>query len=280
MSRHTTWRVGGTADQFFIPADRADLIEYVAALPRNVSVTWAGLGSNLLVRDGGLRGAVICTHKGLGELNRIGAQDVYAEAGVPGARIARFTVREGLSGAEFFAGIPGTLGGALAMNAGAFGGETWSVVRKVDTLDRWGRVHTRDRSEYTIGYREVVSPAEEWFLSAELTLAPGDPDSGRAKIKSLLTKRVETQPIQIPNAGSVFRNPPGKFAAQLIEECGLKGLTRGRAQVSRRHANFIVNLGGARAADIEDLITTMQIEVASCFGVRLDPEVRIVGEPS
>ncbi|MDH3280078.1 MAG: UDP-N-acetylmuramate dehydrogenase [Gammaproteobacteria bacterium] len=280
MSKHTSWRVGGPADQFFVPADRADLIDYVTALPPELDVTWAGLGSNLLVRDRGVRGVVVCTHQGLDALKRLGDYGMYVEAGVPGAKIARFTVREGLSGAEFFAGIPGTLGGALAMNAGAFGGETWSVVRRVDTLDRRGRVHTRDRDEFTIGYREVGSPATEWFLSAELALVPGNVERGRAQIKSLLTKRAETQPIQIPNAGSVFRNPPGQYAAQLIEKCGLKGLIRGRAQVSERHANFIVNLGGARAQDIEDLIRIMQAEVEARFGVRLDPEVRIIGEPA
>ncbi len=280
MSRHTSWRVGGPADEFFVPADRADLIEYIAALPSDVAVTWAGLGSNLLVRDRGVRGAVVCTHKGLEAVKYLGDCAIYAEAGVPGAKIARFSVRHGLSGAEFLAGIPGTLGGALAMNAGAFGGETWSVVRRVDTLDRTGRVHTRDREEFTIGYREVKLPAQEWFLSAELTLTRGDPSAGRARIKALLAKRSESQPIQIPNAGSVFRNPPGQFAAQLIEACGLKGLVRGRAQVSERHANFIVNLGGARAADIEALIEVMQAEVEARFGVRLDPEVRIIGEPA
>ncbi len=279
MAKHTSWRVGGRADEFFVPADRADLVAYVSALPPTVPVIWTGLGSNLLVRDGGVRGTVICTYKGLATLRLGDAGIVYAEAGVPGAKLARFCVREGLAGAEFFAGIPGTLGGALAMNAGAFGGETWSVVGRVDTLDRHGRVHTRAPNEYRIGYRSVEAPADEWFLSAELALKPGDPAAGRALIKSLLAKRMETQPIEIPNAGSVFRNPPGHFAAQLIEACGLKGLTQGDAQISERHANFIVNRGRATAADIEALMATTQAEVEARFGVRLDPEVRIVGEP-
>ncbi len=279
MSKHTSWRVGGPADQFYTPADRDDLICFLSELSPNVPVTWAGLGSNLLVRDGGIRGVIIATHRALNEIHRLGAAGIYAEAGVPGARIARYSVRAGLSGAEFFAGIPGTLGGALAMNAGAFGSETWQVVTAAETVDRSGRVHRRLPGEFEIGYRTVVAPRpNEWFIAAELNLSPGDVAAGRQRIKTLLAKRAQTQPIRVPSAGSVFRNPPGDYAARLIESCGMKGVCEGRACVSQRHANFIENRGGATAEQIEVLVQRVQREVLEKHGVLLEPEIRIMGE--
>ena len=281
MSKHTSWRVGGPADVHFTPADRDDLCAFLRHHDPAVPLTWVGLGSNLLVRDGGVRGVVIATHKCLGRIERRGDQGLYIEAGVPGAKIARFSVRQDLRGAEFFAGIPGTLGGALAMNAGAFGSETWDVVRAVETVDGQGIERRRSPDEYQIGYRTVVPPAHgEWYIAAQIELHTGDGEVGRQQIKELLSKRAQSQPIQIPNAGSVFRNPPGDYAARLIEVAGLKGTTRGRAQVSPRHANFIVNLGDARAADIEWLIDRVQEQVRERHGVELEREVRIVGETS
>lgn len=279
MSKHTSWRVGGLADEFFVPADREDLIVFLRELPPDTPITWAGLGSNLLVRDGGIRGVVIGTHKGLGEIRKLNGNRIYAEAGVPSAKVARFSVRAGLADAEFFAGIPGTLGGALVMNAGAFGSETWTVVQAVETIDRWGRVYRRLHDEYKIGYRSVTAPVDgEWFIAAELSLSPGDILTGMQQIKDLLTKRAQTQPLQIPNAGSVFRNPPGDFAARLIETCGLKGVCVGRACVSELHANFIENRGGATAAQIEVLINRVRREVMEQHGVSLKLEVRVIGE--
>lgn len=278
MSRHTSWRVGGPADRLFAPVDREDLVAYLRHLGPAEPVTWVGLGSNLLVRDGGIRGSVICTHKCLRDIALRGERGIYAEAGVPGAKIARFCVRNNLLGAEFFAGIPGTLGGALAMNAGAFGGETWQVVSSVETVDRQGRVRRRSPRDFAVAYRSVQLPQGEWFLAAELELQAGDGEAGRQRIRELLAQRARTQPIQIPNAGSVFRNPPGDHAARLIEACGLKGRCEGGACVSEQHANFIVNRGDATAADIEKLISTVAEEVERRRGVALRCEVRIVGE--
>ena len=278
MSKHTSWRVGGPADQFFIPADRDDLIQFLVDLEPNVEVTWIGLGSNLLVRDGGIRGVVIATHGCFKQIERINENRLYIETGVPGAKIARFSVRNDLTGAEFFAGIPGTFGGALAMNAGAFGSETWDVVTKVETIDTSGRTVTRMPMEFEIGYRTVSLPEGEWFLSGEIILKPGNSQEGHEKIKQLLSKRSDTQPIQIPNAGSVYRNPDGDHAARLIESCGLKGARKGRASVSTLHANFIINEGNATAADIEHLIEHVRRTVKEAKGVELEREVRIVGE--
>jgi UDP-N-acetylmuramate dehydrogenase len=279
MARHTTWRVGGPAARYYQPAGIDDLAQFLARLPADEPVFWIGLGSNLLVRDGGIRGTVIATAGLLGGIEQVDGQTVRVEAGVPCAKVARFCARLGLTGAEFLAGIPGTLGGALAMNAGAFGGETWRLVRTVETLDRSGGRHARTASEYRIGYREVAGPAGEWFVAATLQLQRGDAEAAAAQIRTLLDKRAATQPTQQPNAGSVFRNPPGDHAARLIESCGLKGQCIGGACVSDKHANFIVNTGAATAADIESLIERVAATVQRQCGVSLMREVHIVGEP-
>ncbi len=278
MSRHTTWRIGGPADRYYRPADIDDLAEYLSQLPEGEPVFWLGLGSNLLVRDGGIRGSVIATSGMLNELARIGDNCLRVEAGVSCAKVARFAARHGLTGAEFLAGIPGTLGGALAMNAGAFGGETWRIVTALETLDRHGGRHHRAPDEYEVAYRHVRGPVGEWFVAAELQLAPGDTAAAQARIKELLARRGETQPTKQANAGSVFRNPTGDFAARLIEACGLKGICEGAACVSEKHANFIVNTGGATAAQVEALIRRVADTVEREQGVRLVREVHIVGE--
>lgn len=278
MARHTTWRVGGPAERFYIPADLDDLTAFVKGLTPQEPLHWVGLGSNLLVRDGGVRGTVILTSGALNGLELIGDGIVRAEAGVACAKVARFSVAHGLVGAEFLAGIPGTVGGALAMNAGAFGGETWNVVHAVETLDRAGQRRTRAPADYRVSYRRVDGPKDEWFVAAQFRLAKGDPSKAKTLIKSLLAKRGATQPTQLPNAGSVFKNPPNDFAARLIEASGLKGACEGRACVSNLHANFIVNSGGASATDIERLILRVQAEVEKKHGVRLETEVRVIGE--
>jgi UDP-N-acetylmuramate dehydrogenase len=278
MSAHTSWRVGGPADRFYQPADLEDLARFLADLPEEEPLLWLGLGSNLLVRDGGIRGTVVFTLGALDELRRVGECRLQAGAGVTCAKVARAAARAGLTGAEFLAGIPGTLGGALAMNAGAFGGETWSLVASVETLDRHGVRHRRTPEDFQLGYRSVESARAEWFVGAELVLAPGDVIAAQARIKELLARRGATQPIQLPSCGSVFRNPVGDHAARLIETAGLKGLRHGDAQVSEKHANFIVNLGAATAADIEALIHEIQERVQAAHGVRLQTEVRMVGE--
>ncbi len=276
MRRHTSWRVGGPAEIYFKPADLADLQVFLAGLDPAVSVTWVGLGSNLLVRDGGIDGAVIATHGVFKTLRRMDDGLVYAEAGIACARIARQCALWALGPADFFAGIPGTLGGALAMNAGAFGGETWEHVRAVQTLDRGGLLHRRERDEFEVGYRHVKGPAEEWFVSAELEF-DRLPAASLDGIRDLLAKRKTTQPIGLPSCGSVFRNPPGDHAARLIEAAGLKGMRVGGAQVSEKHANFIINTDDASAADVEALIVKVRDTVRERFAVELVHEVRIVG---
>jgi UDP-N-acetylmuramate dehydrogenase len=281
MSRHTSWRVGGPADLYFQPADLQDLVDFLRQRrERDWPVTWIGLGSNTLVRDAGIRGIVIATHKCLDELEIRSDRTVYVQVGVPCAKLARLSAKEGLAGAEFFAGIPGTMGGALAMNAGAYGHTTWEVVHHVETVDADGELYRRRAAEFGIGYRSVRSPRREWFVSAVLALKAGDADQSRERIREFLGNRARSQPIQIPNAGSVFTNPPGDHAARLIEAAGLKGTRIGGAWVSEKHANFIVNRGGATAADIEALIELVTERVKTVHEVLLHPEVRILGEKS
>lgn len=278
MSRHTSWHVGGPADVWFTPRDVEDLSAFLRALPAGVPVTWVGLGSNLLVRDGGIRGAVISVHGILNALERVGKDRVRAEAGVACARLGRQCAKWLLGPADFFAGIPGTVGGALAMNAGAWGGETWPRVVEVETIDRAGARHRRQVSEYRYGYRSVTPPvAGEWFLAATFRFEPR-PDASTDSIKRLLEKRHASQPIGAWSCGSVFTNPPGGHAAQLIESAGLKGHRIGGAAVSDKHANFIINEGGATAADLEALVRHVQATVERVHGVRLVPEVRVIGE--
>jgi UDP-N-acetylmuramate dehydrogenase len=278
MSRHTSWRVGGPADVFFTPRDRADLAAFLGQLPADSPILWVGLGSNLLVRDGGIRGVVICTYGAFTRLEHREAQRVYCEAGVPCPRLTRSCASWGLGHAEFFAGIPGTMGGALAMNAGAYGGETWSYVRNVEVMARNGTSRSRAASEYQVSYRHVQAPAnDEWFLSAELEFTAADP-AAAGEVRRLAQRRKLTQPLGEWSCGSVFTNPPGDHAARLIEAADLKGLRIGGAVVSDKHANFILNEGGATARDLEELITQLRATVQRVHGIDLRPEVRIVGE--
>ncbi len=278
MSRHTTWHVGGPADVWFAPASVDELAAFLRGLAVDVPLTFVGLGSNLLVREGGVRGAVICAHGGLNALERLDDTRVRAEAGVPCARLGRRCVKWGLGPAGFFAGIPGSLGGALAMNAGAWGGETWPRVLEVETVDRAGTLRRRAAAEYSWGYRSVTPPAQgEWFVAATLGFER-DPAASMDSIKVLLERRVASQPIGEWSCGSVFTNPPGDHAARLIESAGLKGFAIGDAAVSTKHANFIVNRGHARAAELEGVIRHVQQTVERLHGVRLHPEVRVIGE--
>jgi UDP-N-acetylmuramate dehydrogenase len=286
MRKYTSWRAGGTVERMFQPADLDDLLVFLRGLPADEPLYAVGLGSNLLVRDGGMHGTVLMLHGTLGGLHLEMDGSVYAEAGVPGAKLARFAALHDMQGGEFFAGIPGSLGGMLAMNAGCYGSETWEKVLRVQTVNRYGVVHIRTAADYEIGYRHVAKSkdssatgeASEFFIAAWLQFSRGDGESSRQGIKGLLSKRIATQPLNKPNAGSVFRNPPGDHAARLIEQCGLKGRQIGGAQVSEKHANFIVNIGAATAEDIENLILEVQATVEKQTGIRLHPEVRIVGE--
>jgi UDP-N-acetylmuramate dehydrogenase len=276
MRRHTSWRVGGPADLYYEPASVAELQEILASLPRGVPLLWIGLGSNLLVRDGGLSGAVIATGALPRGLERLEENRVRAGAGLPCALLARQCVRWQLGPAAFFAGIPGSVGGALAMNAGAFGGETWTHVERVTTIDRAGRLHERERAEFTVGYRSVQGEPDEWFLGATFAFAHDATTS--SGLKAMLARREATQPLRSPSCGSVFRNPPGDHAGRLIESAGLKGTRIGGAVVSEKHANFIINDRDASAADIEQLIERVRAEVEKASSVRLELEVRVVGE--
>ncbi len=280
LSRHTTWRVGGPASCFYRPADRDDLVQFLSQLSPEEPLFWLGLGSNLLVRDGGYKGTVIATKGCLVASEWRSDRLLYAEAGIACAKVARLAARAGLCGLEFLAGIPGTLGGALAMNAGAFGGETWEQVVRVETIDRFGQVRSRLPKDFKVGYRQVKGTSGEWFLAAELKLEAGDVDAAQQRIKQLLERRAATQPTSQPSCGSVFRNPPGDFAARLIESAGLKGRRLGGAQVSEKHANFIINTGQATARDIEMLIAEVQREVAVHSGVELKTEVHRIGDSS
>ena len=289
MRKHTSWRTGGPARRAYFPRDLEDLARFMGTMPNDEPVYVVGLGSNLLVRDGGLQGTVVFTHGALRQIRIEGSdtatQLVYAEAGVASPKVARFAANHHLSRAEFLAGIPGTVGGALAMNAGCYGSETWEIVSSVLCLREDGELVRRCPDEFEIAYRHVAprpsaaaSHLREWFAAAWFKLPPGDSARSRRLIRELLERRIATQPLDQANAGSVFRNPPGDYAARLIESCGLKGFAIGGAILSPKHANFIVNSGTATAADIEALIQRVQATVRERYGIALEREVRIVGE--
>lgn len=277
MSRHTSWRVGGPAELFYKPANLDDLSLFLESLDSDVEIFWFGLGSNLLVRDGGLSGVVIAASGIFTELEKTGEQTVTVGGSVPCTQLARQCIRWGLGPAEFFAGIPGLFGGALAMNAGAHGGETWERVTSVKTIDRHGQVHVRDKDEYSIAYRQVEGPPDEWFVGADL-IFDADVSPSMGTLKEMLARRRESQPLGQLSCGSVFRNPPGDHAARLIEAAGLKNFRIGDAEVSAKHANFIINRGQASALDIESLIAHVQRTVLHFHDVELHREVHIVGK--
>ena len=277
MSRHTSWRVGGSADLFFVPASVEDLSQFLCELDIDTPIFWHGVGSNLLVRDGGIRGVVISASKILKNLDRVEHYKVKAGSGVPCTQLARQCVRWALGPSEFFAGIPGTVGGALAMNAGAHGGETWERVDSVRTIDRAGDIHHRAPNEYSIAYRSVTGPSDEWFIEAIFRFDP-EVIASKETLDAMLDRRKTTQPLGLPSCGSVFRNPPGDHAARLIQEADLKGHRIGGAEVSTKHANFIINADNATATDVEELIEHVRHAVIERHGVELVHEVRIVGE--
>jgi len=277
MSAHTSWCIGGPADIFFKPTSVEELQAFFRDLEPSTPVYWVGLGSNLLVRDGGVRGAVICTVDLPAQIERVDAQRVTVGAGVPCSRLARQCVRWQLGPATFFAGIPGTVGGALAGNAGAFGCETWDRVESVTTIDRAGECRARAPGEFQVGYRSVRSAPDEWFLAATFAFVAA-PEVDMADINAVMRERGNTQPLGERTCGSVFRNPPGAFAGRLIESAGLKGKQVGGAVISEKHANFIINTGSACAADVEQLIEEVRQDVKARSGVELELEVRVLGD--
>lgn len=276
-----SWRIGGNAERLYRPNSCEELQQYLQYLPNDCEVTFLGLGSNMLIRDGGVDGSVVLT-RDLNAIDRLDTNLVSAQAGVSCAKFARYCVNSDFPDGAFFAGIPGTIGGALRMNAGAFGGETWNFVEKLHVINRQGLIFTRSKSDYNVGYRSIegkdFSIGEEYFIGAEFKFVRKSVADPKLLIKELLRKRSTTQPIGTLSCGSVFRNPDGAFAAQLIDECGLKGLQIGGAVVSPLHANFIINIENALAADIEQLISHIRGCVDDKFGLQLETEVKIIGK--
>ena len=280
LAGHTSWGVGGPAEYFYTPADRDDARALLGRLPADLPRYWLGAGSNLLVRDGGLPGLVIHTRK-LRGVEALGGGRLRAEAGAGCARLVQAAARRGLRGIEFLSGVPGSVGGALVMNAGAHGGQTWDRVVHVEYLDPSGVEHVLPAEAVPHGYRRAELPAGAGLLAAEFMLTESDdPAAARAAIRSLLEERGERQPIGSANAGSVFKNPPDDHAARLLEAAGLAGERRGGAEFSSLHANFIINTGAASAADIEALIEFGRERVHERFGLELETEVKIVGRPA
>ena len=278
LNKYNSWRVGGSADTLFIPRNLDDLRNFLKNEAYLKPLTFIGLGSNILVRDGGIRGTVVVMHAALNEI-QITNEGVYAEAGNTCAKIAKHLAKKHFIGEEFFAGIPGTVGGALAMNAGCYGSETWNYVTKVNMIDEVGNLVIRSKDVFGVSYREVIKPnVNEWFVGAWFNFKKDMAADPESKIKEYLSHRKNTQPLNWPTAGSTFRNPKDTFAAKLIEECGLKGFRVGNAEVSDKHANFIVNLGNASAKDIESIIDYVESEVLNKKGVKLEREVKILGD--
>ncbi|MFW0078978.1 MAG: UDP-N-acetylmuramate dehydrogenase [Coxiella endosymbiont of Haemaphysalis qinghaiensis] len=282
LARYTSWRVGGNAERFYRPADLADLQNFLAQLPPDEPLTCLGLGSNVLIRDGGIKGTVILT---LNRLNKISffkeKKDkrlmIRAESGVTCSKLAKFCAEQGLEESAFFAGIPGTIGGALVMNAGAFGGEIWRHVVHVKTVDHGGVLHKRRLDEFEINYREIYGLNNQFFVAGYFYFNQGDAIKAKKAISMLLKKRGSFQPIGAFSCGSVFRNPFGDYAARLIESAGLKGTRIGNAEISEKHANFILNKGKANASDIEHLIQYIAQRVYDTHGIQLMKEIHILG---
>lgn len=285
LAQHTCWHIGGEADRYYCPTDINDLLAFLATLSEDEPLTWLGLGSNVLIHDKGIRGTVIHT-LGMGEKLPILMPEksdessilLRADAGIPCAKLAKFCVNHSLKGGEFFAGIPGTIGGALAMNAGAFGGETWSFIEEVEVTNRRGERFFRSPEEYEIAYRTVKSPrAQEWFIAGLFRFEKGDATETSQQIKQLLRRRSESQPIGVFSCGSVFKNPPNDFAARLIETANLKGYRINDAEVSTKHANFIINHGKAKAEEVLNLIHYVTETVWEKHQIHLQCEVRLLG---
>lgn len=277
LARHTSWRVGGAADCAYRPDNLQDLQHFLQQLPPDEPLTWLGLGSNVLIRDGGIAGTVILTLNRLNEIYLLNGQQVYAEAGVTCAKLAKFCIKNGFEEGAFFAGIPGTVGGALAMNAGAFGGETWQYVDAVEMLSRSGQLTRQSAKKFTVAYRKVKIPPSQFFAAGIFRFKKGDAQEAEKNLKALLKKRNASQPIGTYSCGSVFRNPPGNYAARLIEQAGLKGYTLGNACVSQKHANFILNTGNATALELENLVNYVKVKVIESAGIELIPEVHVIG---
>ncbi|MCP4473203.1 MAG: UDP-N-acetylmuramate dehydrogenase [Gammaproteobacteria bacterium] len=277
LTSYTTWRAGGAAERLYPLTNLSSLATFLRKLPPQEKITWLGLGSNTLVRDGGIAGTTVINRGGVTRLEQLDGQTIYANAATPCGRLARFAAQRNLGGVEFLAGIPGTVGGALRMNAGCFGGEIWQWVAKVVMITRHGEFSIWPASAFKVSYRQVVMPEEYWFTGCYFHLESKDKKESLKLIRDIIAKRNASQPTSLPSCGSVFRNPPGDFAARLIDQCGLKGYRIGGAMVSPKHANFIVNSGGASASEIEQLIEHVAEVVETKMAVKLEKEVKIIG---
>ena len=277
------FRVGGTADMVFMPADRDDLAAFLAALPDDVPLTVLGAGSNTLVRDGGVRGVTIRLGAAFGKIEQSGEQEICAGAAALDVQVARHAAKAALSGLEFYRGIPGAIGGAVAMNAGAYGGETGEVLVEVEALDRQGQLHVLNAEALQLSYRH--NGYADWlvYVSARFAAVPGDAAAIEAAMQEISDKREDSQPIKARTGGSTFKNPgganpEGPKAWQLIDAAGCRGLLVGDAQMSEQHCNFMINRGTASAADLETLGETVRARVAAYSGADLQWEIRRIGE--
>ena len=277
LAPYTSWQVGGSADYFYQPKDIEDLAVFLQGWQDETLLL--GAGSNVLIRDGGVRGGVLYLKGTLNNFEQVANSIVRVGAGLSLGNLVQATLDLGMTGQAFLAGIPATVGGALAMNAGAHGDSIWNHVVLVETINRQGEIAIRTPNEFEVSYRHVVGLRPyEWFVAAQLQFPFGDRQETQQKIQELMLKRRLAQPLDEPNCGSVFRNPLNDYAARLIEASHLKGHQIGAAQVSEKHANFIVNKGGAKASDIEALISLIMDKVYDKHQVELIPEVRILGE--
>ncbi|MFL9826305.1 UDP-N-acetylmuramate dehydrogenase [Rhodoplanes sp. SY1] len=275
-----TWfRVGGPAQVMVVPADEADLAYLLAGLPADMPVTMLGLGSNLIVRDGGVPGVVIRLGRGFSEVTVEEGHRIRAGTGVPDVKVARAAQDAGIAGLAFFRGIPGSVGGALRMNGGAYGGETKDVLIEARGVDRAGRIHVLGNADMHFTYRHCGVADDVIFTSALFQGAPGDPAEIAAAMEKITESREATQPIKSRTGGSTFKNPPGHKAWQLVDAAGCRGLVVGDAQVSELHCNFLINRGNATAADIETLGETVRRRVKETSGVELEWEIKRIGLP-
>ena len=279
MSRHTTFRIGGPAELFLVPKSTEE-IAGIFKICREEGIPWfvLGNGSNLLVSDKGYQGVVIQLYKGFGEVKVQGCQ-ITAQAGALLSQIAAAAREESLTGFEFAGGIPGTLGGAVVMNAGAYGGEMKDVIKEVTVLTREGEIRTLQAEELAMGYRtSAIKEAGYIVLSAVLSLEKGDKEQIKARMQELAGMRSSKQPLQYPSAGSTFKRPEGYFAGKLIMDSGLRGYQVGGAQVSEKHCGFVINTGNATARDVRNLMADVQRIVEEKYGVKLEPEVKFLGD--
>lgn len=276
LYRFAWLRVGGPAEALFTPADRDDLCTLLARRPADMPVTALGLCSNVLIRDGGIDGVTVRLGGALAEIAADGARMVCG-GGAADIAVARAAAAAGIAGLEFLSGIPGSIGGAIRMNAGAYGREIGEVVESAEAVDERGRAHRLSAAELGFGYRRSGLP-EGWICTAAtLRGAPGDPAAVRARMAEIAAAREASQPIRVRTGGSAFANPPGEKAWRLIDRAGCRGLRRGGAEISRMHSNFLVNTGGASAADLEDLGEEARRRVFLACRVRLDWEIRRIG---